>query len=228
MARRSKAKPITQTEEPVMQEQIETQTPNIVNEGIQETGTISESTTSNVGEVKQETVVNVIVEAPKVSEPVTKEAGDLDYLDKAYKTNNVAVKMALDDIVEYMETMKPGKAMTSIEGAKRQAKLYYAIRNIIEHSGDAFNVAFTALLKIVEKNDHSNGVFYDTYVMRFVENLALTTNDIQAFRRIINLLKILAPVKGRTDAAKQVSFTKSLQFGLTDEGRQRILTYFNV
>ena len=228
MARRSKAKPITQIEEPVMQEQTETQAPNIANEGIQETGTISESTTSNVGEVKQEPVVEVVVETPKVEVSATKESGDLDYLNKAYQTNNVAVKMALDEIVEYMEAMKPGKAMTSIEGAKRQAKLYYAIRNIIEHSGDAFNVAFTALLKIVEKNDHPGGVFYDTYVMRFVENLALTTNDIHAFRRIINLLKILAPVKGRAEAAKQVSFTKSLQFGLTDEGRQRILTYFNV
>lgn len=134
--------------------------------------------------------------------------------------------VGLTQVMEYIDKMRPGVSMSSIEGARNQASLYRAIKLIIEGSGDHFRLSFSALLKLIDENQ--NGVFGERYIFRFMEDITLKTDEQNAFKRIINLLKVAAPVTNRAANLKTVSFTKSLQYELNDESKQRLLSYFNV
>jgi len=185
-----------------------------------------------VAPVTEPVVAAVVVEAV-VTESVTAivsgvemSIGLADIYNQVKQTGNQAVILAFNAIFEYMVAMKPGVTMSDDTGARNQANLYRAIRAIIENSGDDFQLSFATLLKLFD--EYKDGVFNERYIFRFIENLTLNMNDQQAYRRIVNLIKIAAPVQGRAEALKQLSFTKSLQFGFTDAGKQKVLTFFNV
>jgi hypothetical protein len=136
--------------------------------------------------------------------------------------------VGLMQVFEYIEHMKPGKTISVSEGVRRQADLLRGIKNIIENSGSAFPMVFSALLKTVDEHSGNNAVFNDKYLFRFFENVSMSTTDQQAFRRLMNLFKVTAPVNQRTNLGRVISFTKSLQYGLTEAGKQRILNYYQV
>lgn len=174
----------------------------------------------------------VVVDAPVVQQVATVVNGIemsvalADVYAQVKATGNQAVILAFNAIFDYMVAMKPGITMPDDTGARNQANLYRAIRAIIENSENDFQISFATLLKLFD--EYKEGVFNEKYIFRFIENLTLNMDDQQAYRRIVNLIKIAAPVQGRAEALKQLSFTKSLQYGFTDAGKQKVLTFFNV
>jgi hypothetical protein len=186
------------------------------------------------------TVTEVEVqEVPVVEEPVVLQKGSrvysinvstalADVLNKIETTHGPAAMVGLMQVFEYIEHMKPGRTISVAEGVRRQADLLRGLKNIIENSGNAFTIVFSALLKTIDENVGVQGAFNDKYLFRFFENVTMSPADQQAFRRLMNLFKETAPVNRRSDASKIISFTKSLQYGLTDAGKQRILTYYQV
>ena len=71
-------------------------------------------------------------------------------------------------------------------------------------------------------------MFADIEVFRFMDNVALSADDRKGFQRLLNLIKVLAPVKGRSIAVKQIDFPKTLAYSVTEAGRQRLLAYFEI
>lgn len=131
----------------------------------------------------------------------------------------------LQQLDAYVEAMNPRRPLATSEGLKQQVTLYRVITNIINRVEDEnFTAVFTALLQKFEL--HKNGALHEEYIFRFAEQIQLNENDRKAFHRLLNLIKVMAPVKSRDVAIKQVDFTASLNFGLTEPGRQRVLAYF--
>lgn len=140
------------------------------------------------------------------------------------KVGNTA-KFNLQTLADYMENMAPRKVMAANDGARHQVALYRALTNIINNTTDDFPAAFAAVLKLMDEN--RDGVFHESHVFRFMDVIALPEADRKAFQRLLNLLKLLAPTKGRKLAMGQVDFERSLEHGITEAGRQRVAAFFN-
>jgi hypothetical protein len=135
-------------------------------------------------------------------------------------------KLYLNAIGEYMETMKPRRPVDVATGARHQVELYRALTGIINRLEDDFVPTFSTVLRLFEENN--KGVFAESHVFRYFEAVSLNDGDRKSFMRIINLLKIAAPVKGREQAMRQVDFVNSLSHeSITEPGRQRVAAFFN-
>lgn len=138
----------------------------------------------------------------------------------------ITASLALGELQNYIAAMAPRKPITVEEGCRWQLTLYRAVTTIINRTDDDFKPAFSALLKLFE--EHADAVFSETHVFRFFDNIQLPENDRKAFQRLINLIKLLAPVKGRELALKQVDFNRSLEHGVLEQAKQRLLAHFNL
>lgn len=132
---------------------------------------------------------------------------------------------AIDGIKQYIDAMKPGKIVDPTEGARQQVVLYRTLQNVINGEQLNFKLLFATVLKIIDEN--SATVFSGTHIFRFIDQVVLNAEDRQAFLRIVNLLMTGAAVEGRQAAMRHVDFQRSLQYGVTEEGRVRIHSFFN-
>ena len=129
-------------------------------------------------------------------------------------------------IMDYIAAMHPKRPMDEKSGARAQAMLYKVLQNTINREDEHFRAIFSAILMLFEVEP--TGVFKEVNLFRFMDQVELTQSDRKAFERILNLIKVMGPKEGRAQAVKQVSFDNSLRFGLTEQGRQRVLDFFNV
>lgn len=137
---------------------------------------------------------------------------------------STAIQLAIETVRQYVQAMAPRKPMSVDDGCRQQVALYRAITTVINRAEDDFQPAFTTLIKLFE--EHSEGALAETHVFRFMDNVTLPEEDRRAFQRLINLIKVAGPVKGRELAVKQIDFSQSLKYGLSEQGRQRVLAYF--
>lgn len=147
-------------------------------------------------------------------------------IDKVLKDVPAANLYNVQRVVEYVDAMAPKRPISAEAGAVHQKGLYNAIVNTINFDEQYFEQTFTAILRLFEA--HKDGVFHETHVWRFFDVVALSKDDQIAFQRLLSLIQVLGPVKGRAQAMKQFDFKKALEYRLNDAGRQRLQTYFNV
>ena len=140
------------------------------------------------------------------------------------KDLSLTAQLALQNIASYAEVMAPKKPISIEDGNRQQIALYRAISTIINKLEGDFEPAFTVLLKFFEH--HKKGVFAETHAFRFFDTMPMVEDDRKALMRLLNMIKVLAPVQGRQLALKQVDLNNSLQFGVTEAGKQRVLEYF--
>jgi hypothetical protein len=177
-----------------------------------------------------------VVIAPVVTNtaaaPVVTETNDwptvtgVAEVDRVLKNVPAAHQAGIHRLMAYMEEMAPKRPISAEAGALNQKALYNTIVNTINFEEQYFHEVFTAILRLFEAN--KDGVFHETHVWRFMESVALSKDDLTAFQRLLSLIQVLGPVKGREQAIKQFDFNKVLQYRLNDAGRQRLLTYFNI
>ena len=88
---------------------------------------------------------------------------------------------------------------------------------------------FEKLLKTVFAffEEHKNGVFHETRVFRGMDNIPLNKDDRAAFTRLLNLFKLVANPQSRKIALKQVDLNASLQYSVTEQGKNRLMSFFN-
>lgn len=139
---------------------------------------------------------------------------------------SAGAKNHLNSLGDYMEAMKPRRPVQTVDGGRHQVGLYRTILGIINGTEEDFNVVFGTLLRLFA--EHDKGVFAETHVFRYFESMPLNDADRKAFQRLLNMLKVLAPVKGREIAIKQVDLGHTLAHtAITEAGRQRVMSFFN-
>lgn len=126
---------------------------------------------------------------------------------------------------EYAVQMAPRRPVTDAKVIEQQKLLYEALQKTINDSGDDFFKLMKTVLAFFE--EHKNGVFHETRVFRGFDNITLSSEDRVAFQRLLNLFKLVANPQSRKLALKQVDLVASLQYGLTEHGRNRMMSFFH-
>lgn len=181
--------------------------------------------------------VQVIPSAPKpptVSVTQTNSLKTFDWpevtgivdADRVLKNVPTAHQTGIQRLMEYAEKMHPSRPIEDNEGAKMQAALFRIIQNTINREEVYFKQIFAAILAIF--THHKSGAFKEINVFRFMDNVTLNEVERKAFTNLLNMIKLLGPKESRTVALKQIDMSKALRYGLTDNGRQRVLNFFNV
>ena len=201
---------------------VETPAPALVSQGVQDQAAAAPAP-AQVEQAKVEQLQAAqAAEAVVAAKPVVPE--DIKALvDGA----SILGKAQLETLLAYMVAMAPRKPITEVDGARYQVQLYRLLTTVINRLEDDFTPVFTAILRMFD--EHSNGVFKETSVFRFIPQLTLAEPDRRQFLALLNMLKVLAPVKGRQIAIKQVDMTRTLGGkAISEVGRQRVLAYFGL
>lgn len=128
-----------------------------------------------------------------------------------------------DTLNRYIETLKPGKSVTQAEGVLQQKALDTLIRyilNLTDPSG--FRNGMDYLLKVI-KSQRADGVFNDTYAMRFSDNLPVSGNVQENHNRLLTLFFTF--VDGDEAIIKQTDVAYLLEFVPADK-QPLLLQYF--
>lgn len=134
---------------------------------------------------------------------------------------------AVFPLTTYIQAVAPRKPVTTEELVRAQTSLYRVISQVINGlEGEDFTGAWGYLLQMAHA--HRKGVFSEIYLFRGFEDIVLPEAERKAFQRLLNLIKLTADPKSRQIALKQVDITKTLELGLTEPGRQRVLGFYNL
>lgn len=149
-------------------------------------------------------------------------------MDRLLEGVSAIKRIPFEQIKQYLLEMAPKKPVSVEHGKIQQRVLIGALRNILNQVDDegTFTQQFTALLKIFHLGQQH--ALNELYVFRFLENVEMRNEEIEAFTRIVNMLLITADIKSRKQSLKQLDFEKTLRFGLSDQARRRITEFYGV
>lgn len=168
-------------------------------------------------------IPGIAVKAGKVTSAALSGVPEVDAIIENVPAANKAIFARLAD---YARLMAPKRPVSVTDGARQQVSMFRTIQNLINNEENNFSELFTALLKFI--NHHRDGVFHDTHVFRFYENMVLNSDELKAFTNIMHVLRAMADPSTRALASKSINFQRALQFGLTDRGRSKITDYFKL
>lgn len=147
-------------------------------------------------------------------------------LDKIKAEGTPTEQALLKGLDAYVSAMAPGKAVDSKTGALQQHTLWQNLRFIIQSSPDGeFDRLWNMVLAYAHL--HKDGAFHERYIMRFSEDWHYDLDDLTAFQRLINLIKLTADSNKREHALKQVDINRTLEKGFNDRGRTRLISFYN-
>ena len=179
--------------------------------------------TTDVQETTEQAPVGTVELAP---EPVveSKYSDTLTRLiDMCKSTGNASLVNYVNEMLEYVEKMAPGRTMNQEAGAANQAAFYTTLINLIDHTGKDFRIAFATLLAIF--NEYKRGVFSGAYALRFMEDVPLNKNKRDNFIKLVNLFNMTADSKTRKDVLKHIDLKREL-VGMSEESKMRIVAFY--
>lgn len=180
--------------------------------------------------VVQETTSAPVVEEvkPPVVEDVAPKATVQEEIKEAISANHVdqATSALIHALDTYMTKMAPGVPMDDKTGAANQWGLWKTIHNVIERSTseESFKKCWFILLKYFAIEGKT--AFSDRYVFRFAPHWTQSTDDLDLFQRILNLLILTANHETRSEKVKEVSLERTFEKGLSEEGRNRLIGFY--
>lgn len=133
-------------------------------------------------------------------------------------------RSAIATLVEYADFMDPKKVQNQDEAVRKQVGLYRALTLTINKNDIDFNKTWGTILAVFE--EHKDGAFHERAIFRYMAFITLPEDKRIAFRRLINLIKVTAPMNGRNFAMRQIDMAKSIEIDITEEGRNRILSFY--
>jgi hypothetical protein len=170
---------------------------------------------------KVEEVVQPVVEVKPEPSVVVEVA-------KPVITDGISVmgKIHYQNILDYVEKMNPLKPVDAEVGARHQVTLYRTLLAIINNLDDDFNKVFALVLQLVHED--TSGAFSEVNLFRFFETMILPEKDRAAFQRILNLIKLSSDPKSRMVVGKQINFTATLEHAISEDGKNKVLSFFKV
>lgn len=184
---------------------------------------VSVEETTGVQETTEQAPVGTV---EIVAEPVvqSKYSDTLTRLiDMCKSTGNASLVNYVNEMLEYVEKMAPGRTMNQEMGAANQAAFYTTLINLIDHTGKDFRVAFATLLAIF--NEYKRGAFSGAYALRFMEDVPLNKNKRDNFIKLVNLFNMTADSKTRKDVLKHIDLKREL-VGMSEESKMRIVAFY--
>ena len=147
-------------------------------------------------------------------------------LEELAQSSSASVRAAVSELLVYIDTMAPKKPTPMPQQLQQQAALFHLLTRIPNTLGDDFQIVWKAVLAVF--HELKDGVFHEAYVFRHFDNVSLSETQRKGFLGLLNLIKLTADPKGRQQALKQIDMSKALQFGLSEEGRNRIENFYGL
>lgn len=180
---------------------------------------ITTLTKDNESEVKFQNTIRPASDS-KVVNPVVNSA-QLTTTNMRVKTwtqeellnNNSLGLIVLDTLERYEKIMKPKIPINSMIGGQQQTTLYQLLVRITQSKTD-----FTKNWELVlaQFNKNPNNVYAMNYVARFLDKMNVTKNDIELFKRLLNLIIVTCNPETRAENMRKVSLEKTLK-GVTSD-----------
>lgn len=161
------------------------------------------------------TVVNT---ANNVSSSFTSLVADVK------SSGSVVLRTLVSQLEQYVAAMKPGIPVDQHMGGRNQIALWRSIQGVIERSGEEFQQAYTLLLAYFEA--YKDDVFHEHYVFRFADSVTLSAEELATFQKMINLLKLTCSPVGREQSLRQVDLGRTMANNISEQGRQKILSFY--
>lgn len=147
-----------------------------------------------------------------------------DRIAELKKTGTASQKTLISELEAYIEKMKPGQVIENDMGARTQYSLWLTIDKLLNKiPGDEFRGAWAVLLLYF--NHHKKGVFGHNYVFRFAEHWMQSEQVLTTLQRLLNLIMVTCDYSN--NQLKKVDMRRTVEEGLTEEARRRILGYYN-
>ena len=130
-------------------------------------------------------------------------------------------------VLSYCEKadLKVGNTQESM--AKLNVTLWHNITNLINNQDEYFTPMFTALLRIFALAGRPDGPLSEIAINRGSEYMALSRTALQGYFKLTTMLRLTADPKSRKMILKSsLDLPKALKDGLTQEGVNRVVTYF--
>lgn len=166
-------------------------------------------------------VANDIVTAKVEKVTVTAEGIFAQYSVSISKLST-STQMRFTRLAAYLDAMKPGKPLNDQMGASYQRILLDVVTGIINSEED-FNSAFGILVQVFKQ--HRTGCFADTHAGRFIHAFPGSTDERQAFQRLINLMSVLSGLTEVTLVSRQVNLQHATAFMVSPAGRERLIAW---
>lgn len=149
-----------------------------------------------------------------------------EYLDNVKANGTVLQKNLIAALDKYLEDLKPRKPVTVDKGANIQYLFWKTLQSAIENSSqEEFKSLWTIVLAYF--NLFKDEAFHERYVYRFAEYWTASEDELSAFQRLLNLIKLTADPKERALGLKQVNVEKSLELIFSEQGRQKLLNFYS-
>lgn len=140
------------------------------------------------------------------------------------KNGTVAQRTLVTFLERYVEKMKPGAVISDIDGSELQYQLWKQIWFIAEQAPiEEFNRLWNILISYYR--EYKSSVFGIQYVNRFPHAWSYDPQMLTSLQRVNHLL--MTSVRDRANLHRRLDMTKVLAFGFSEQGRGRILNFYN-
>lgn len=138
------------------------------------------------------------------------------------KENSLGL-IVLDTLERYEKMMKPKTPVNALVGAQQQTALYQIMVRVAQ-SQTEFTKNWELILSQFNKNP--NNVYAMNYVARFLDKMNVTKNDIELFKRLLNLILLTCNPETRAENMKKVSLEKTLKGVTSDTIRANLNNFY--
>lgn len=161
-----------------------------------------------------------------ITAPITEASSAVAWLEEFAKTASVDAKAIINSILTYVRDMAPGKTQTPEAIQRQQMNLHVALTGAINRLDGEFKHVWGGVLKLF--HEHRDGVFSERYVYRQLQNAPMNPQQRAAFQNVVNMIKLTADPQGRKVGLKQFDKARTMQHGLTEQGRNKLLAFYNL
>ena len=127
---------------------------------------------------------------------------------------------------QYVKDMRPRMPLAGNAAARNQVILYRTLITTVNQGGADFQQLWSYFLSKFHELGGVGGVFHEHYLFREFEQLQLSDNEVKAFSRLLNLLKVTADPKGRQAVLRQVDLANTTKYAVAENGRQNIMKFY--
>ena len=173
-----------------------------------------------------DTPVEESLQAPTEEEPVEEPAVVEDVVRPSVEVpEEVSVSKLEEFLSNYLREMAPRVPMTDKLGAMNQYGLWKTLESVINSDSNVFRDDFKVVLKYF--SDYADSSFGPRYIYRFSEYWEWSTDELDVFQKLINILLLTADPSKRAAGLKQVDLSKALGVGFTDTAKSNIGSFFS-
>lgn len=144
-------------------------------------------------------------------------------------TNNIKLIYVYNSLISYVEGMGKGTNVDDATGARYQYTLWSTIKNVINnYTPKDFKDAWNLILAFYKNHSGDGDAFSPKRINRFAHAWHYPEEELTALQAINDLIMLTMDHTKRSGNLRLISFEKTLRVGFTEEGRQRVMTYYNV